>query len=128
MRLLLDTHIFLWFLADSKKLSESAKKRIAVADEVFVSAASIWEISIKVGLGKLEANIEDVVAGIEASGFEELPVLSPHAVLVSSLPAVHRDPFDRLLVAQAIYGPLRLLTKDPVLAKYTELVEVVFCE
>jgi PIN domain nuclease of toxin-antitoxin system len=103
MRLLLDTHIFLWFLADSKQLSESARRRIAEADEVFVSAASIWEIAIKVGIGKLDTNIDDVVAGIEASGFEELPVLSRHAVLVASLPAVHRDPFDRLLVAQAMY-------------------------
>jgi PIN domain nuclease of toxin-antitoxin system len=128
MRLLLDTHIFLWFLADSKQLSESARRRIAEADEVFVSAASIWEIAIKVGIGKLDTNIDDVVAGIEASGFEELPVLSRHAVLVASLPAVHRDPFDRLLVAQAMYEPLKLLTKDPMLVGYTELVEIAFCE
>lgn len=126
MRLLLDTHVFLWYLADSHELSNQTRAYIAKADEAFVSAVSIWEAAIKVGLGKLEAPLDDLVLGIQASGFQELPVLSRHATLVASLPQVHRDPFDRLLIAQAIDGPLKLLTGDPVLRNYTELVELVF--
>lgn len=126
MRLLLDTHVFLWYLADSPKLSTQTRASITKADEVFVSAASIWEAAIKVGLGKLEAPLDGLVAGIQASGFQELPVLSRHAVLVASLPPVHRDPFDRLLIAQAVDGPLKLLTGDPILREYSELVELVF--
>lgn len=126
MRLLLDTHVFLWYLADSHELSNRMRAYIADADEVFVSAASIWEAAIKVGLGKLEAPVDGLVSGIQASGFQELPVLSRHAVWVASLPQVHRDPFDRLLIAQAIDGPLKLLTGDPVLREYTDLVELVF--
>ncbi|MDA8193712.1 MAG: type II toxin-antitoxin system VapC family toxin [Thermaerobacter sp.] len=126
MRLLLDTHVFLWYVADSRELSERTREIIAKADEVFVSAASIWEAAIKVGLGKLEAPLADLVSGISASGFQELPVICRHAILVASLPQVHRDPFDRLLIAQAIDGPLKLLTADPVFREYTELAELVF--
>jgi len=125
VRLLLDTHVYLWFLADSPKLSKAARLRISNADMVYVSAASIWEASIKIGIGTLSANIDDLVAGIEASGFVELPVLARHAARVNSLPAHHRDPFDRLLIAQAINEPLRLLTADELLTRYTDLVEVV---
>lgn len=125
MKLLLDTHLYLWFLADSPKLTKKARTRIRRANEVYVSAASIWEASIKAALGKLDADPEELVAGIEASGFVELPVAARHAARTATLPREHRDPFDRLLLAQALDEPLRFLTADDTLARYTELVEVV---
>ncbi|MDN7182715.1 type II toxin-antitoxin system VapC family toxin [Caballeronia sp. SEWSISQ10-4 2] len=125
MRLLLDTHIYLWAVTDSRKLSKQARKLITDADEVFVSSASIWEASIKVGLGKLDADVNLLVAEIDASGFKELPVRAVHAALVSDLPDIHRDPFDRLLIAQALSEPLRLMTADSHLGAYTELVITV---
>lgn len=125
MRVLLDTHIYLWALTDDPKLSAAARKIILDADEVFVSAASIWEASIKVGLGKLDADIDQLVAEIEASGFSELPVKAAHAAMVRSLPDIHRDPFDRILVAQAMAEPLRLISADGHLSKYSELVLTV---
>ncbi|HSV18503.1 MAG TPA: type II toxin-antitoxin system VapC family toxin [Casimicrobiaceae bacterium] len=125
MNLLLDTHIFLWFLADSRRLSAGARGQIQRADTVFVSAASVWEAALKTALGKLDVSADDLVAGIVGSGFSELPVRARHAIRVSALPALHRDPFDRLLVAQAIDEQLRLLTADAMLAPYGELVSVV---
>ena len=125
MRLLLDTHVYLWYLADSPKLSRTARTAIASADEIFVSAASIWEVTIKAGLGKVKADLPMVVEGIEGSGFSELPVTAAHAAAVAELRPLHRDPFDRLLVAQAIFEPLRLLTADPVLVEYSDLIELV---
>lgn len=125
MRLLLDTQIYLWYLADSRKLSTKARTAVASADGVFVSAASIWEAAVKAALGKLDVAADDLVAGIGGSGFVELPVSARHAARVSELPHHHRDPFDRLLVAQAIHEPLHLLTADAKLGKYTELVVMV---
>jgi PIN domain nuclease of toxin-antitoxin system len=125
MRLLLDTHLFLWFLADSPKLTGAARARINEADEVFVSAASIWEAAIKAAIGRLEVSVDDLVTGIGASGFIELPVLARHGAAVARLPQHHRDPFDRLLVAQAVLEPLRLLTADMLLAQYSDVVEVI---
>lgn len=125
MRRLLDTRIYLWFLADAPALGDSARRRIESAREVFVSAASIWEAAIKIGLGKLEVRLEDLVDGIAASRFQELPVLARHAAFVGRLPPVDRDPFDRLLIAQAMDVPLTLLTADPLLTRYPALVELV---
>lgn len=125
MRLLLDTHVYLWYLVDSPKLSRTARMTIASADEIFVSAASIWEATIKAGLGKVKADLPLLVEGIVASGFSELPVTAAHAAAVAQLRPLHRDPFDRLLIAQAIFEPLRLLTADPVLVEYSDLVELV---
>lgn len=92
------------------------------ADAVFVSAASIWEISIKSGLGKLDTDVNELVARMEEAGFRELPVTALHAAAVRDLPDIHRDPFDRILVAQAMTEPLRLLSDDDNVAKYTDLV------
>lgn len=122
MRLLLDTQVYLWYLADSRKLARKVRARIAAADEVWVSAASIWEAAIKSAIGKLHATASDLVAGIEASGFDELRVSAQHAARVADLPHHHRDPFDRLLVAQALHEPLHLLTADVFLRKYSDLV------
>ena len=125
MRLLLDTQIYLWFLADSARLSKAAKQEIQRADDVFVSAASIWEASVKAALGKLAVNPEKLVEGIRASGFTEMPILAAHGVLASALPPHHRDPFDRMLVAQAMVEPAHLLTADSTLGQYSELVRVI---
>ncbi len=125
MRLLLDTQIFLWYAQDSKKLSKLARPEIAAADEVFVSAASIWEASIKAGSGKLDVDPHWLIAAIDGSGFSELPVLARHAAAVAKLPRLHGDPFDRLLIAQAIAEPMRLLTADPVLPRYTPLAVLI---
>jgi PIN domain nuclease of toxin-antitoxin system len=125
VRLLLDTQVFLWFVAGSPRLKKHPREQIAGAQQVFVSAASIWEATIKAGLGKLEVHAPALVEAIEASGFAELPVRAHHAAAVAKLPLHHRDPFDRLLVAQAIEEPLQLLTADVVLSRYTKLVTVV---
>ncbi|PCE22869.1 twitching motility protein PilT [Paraburkholderia acidicola] len=125
MRLLLDTHVFLWSVSDDRKLTKAARKLILDADEVFISSASIWEASIKAGLGKLHVDVNQLVSEIEASGFSELPVRAVHAAMVRDLPDIHRDPFDRLLVAQALSEPLRLVTADGHLSKYTDLVIAV---
>ena len=125
MRILLDTQLYLWFLADSSKLSKKARKTIAESDTVYVSAASIWEAAIKVGLGRLAVSLDDLLQGIEGSGFLELPITARQSALVSQLPSHHCDPFDRLLIAQAIHEPLRLLTADFSLQPYSDLVELV---
>ncbi|AQV96984.1 PIN domain nuclease [Cupriavidus necator] len=125
MRLLLDTHVYLWSVTDDRKLTTAARKLILDADDVFVSSASIWEASIKAGLGKLDVDVNLLVSEIEASGFSELPVRAVHAAMVRDLPDIHRDPFDRLLVAQALSEPLRLVTSDGHLSKYTDLVITV---
>jgi len=125
MRLLLDTQIFLWSVTDDRKLTKAARKLILDADDVFVSSASIWEASIKAGLGKLDVDVNLLVSEIEASGFSELPVRAVHAAMVRDLPDIHRDPFDRLLVAQALSEPLRLVTSDGHLSRYTDLVVTV---
>lgn len=125
MTFLLDTQIYLWYLADSTRLGKRARALIAEAERVVVSAASIWEAAIKRSIGKLTVAPDDLVAGIAASGFIELPVTAAHAARLSSLPALHRDPFDRLLVAQALHEPLHLMTADRALRRYSELVVVV---
>ena len=125
MRLLLDTHVYLWSVADDRRLSRQARALILDADEVFVSSASIWEAAIKARLGKLDADVNRLVAEIEASGFSELPVKAVHAARVRDLPDIHRDPFDRLLVAQALSESLHLLTADSQLSPYTGLVIAV---
>lgn len=125
MRLLLDTQIYLWFLADSARLTKAARLEIQHADEVFVSAASIWEASIKSALGKLVADPAALVEGIQESGFVEMPIRAGHGVMAAALPPHHRDPFDRMLLAQALAEPAHLLTADSVLSQYSELVRVI---
>jgi PIN domain nuclease of toxin-antitoxin system len=124
MRLLLDTHLLLWALSSPEKLTKRARQRIE-SSEVYASAASIWEISIKSALGKLEADPNEVLAGVEPAGFSHLTIVGGHVAKVAELPPVHKDPFDRLLVAQARFEPMILLTDDEVLRAYGDLVEVV---
>ena len=125
MRLLLDTHIFLWVAAGSPLLKPATRRIIDSADEVFVSAASLWEIAIKARLGKIKADPRQLAAAIEESGLVELPVSASHAAAVANLPMHHNDPFDHLLIAQALSEPLMLLTSDSVLALYSDVVMVV---
>jgi PIN domain nuclease of toxin-antitoxin system len=119
LRLLLDTHAFLWWLDDNPKLGKEAREAIASpSSTVYVSSASIWEISIKVKIGKLEIASPDLVQEIDASNFIPLPIEPHHAWLAGSLPRHHDDPFDRMLVAQAQSEELVLVTRDQVLQDY----------
>ncbi len=120
MRLPLDTHIFLWAVADDDRLPTEARELMLAADEVNVSAASIWEIAIKAQIGKLQADTGYLAETIEASGFVELPVTARHSAGVAHLPDYHTDPFDRLLIAQATAESLLLLTVDRQLAAYSD--------
>ena len=121
MRLLLDTHVLLWWLADDPALSKSARKLIANEPEVFASAASAWEIAIKRALGKLEAP-ENLLGALEASGIQRLPIDFEHAALAGALPRHHDDPFDRMLVAQAQREGLTLLSSDARISHYAVTV------
>jgi PIN domain nuclease of toxin-antitoxin system len=125
MRLLLDTHVYLWVVMGSPRITAAARSAIETAEQTFVSAASIWEIGIKARLGKIEADPDELVAAIEQSGFVELPVRAVHAAAAARLPMHHNDPFDRLLVAQALTEPLRLVTADAVLARYGDLITLI---
>jgi PIN domain nuclease of toxin-antitoxin system len=125
MRLLLDTHILIWLMQGDEQLSPHAHALVDGATEVFVSTASIWEVAIKWRVGKMEEDPEELVATIAKAGLVELPVRARHAVATSKLPLLHRDPFDRLLIAQAISETMRLLTSDTQLAAYSELVVTV---
>jgi PIN domain nuclease of toxin-antitoxin system len=116
MSLLLDTHVLIWW-DEGRKLTAGARRAIKEADAVYVSAASAWEIAIKIGLGRLRPS-RTVEQAAQESGFLELPVTFRHAERVAALPAHHRDPFDRLLIAQAGIEDLTLVTRNPVFARY----------
>jgi len=122
VNLLLDTHAFLWWVAASGELSRKARSAIGSArNECFVSVASGWEIAIKVSLGKLRidgALDRFLPEQLAANGFRALAIDLKHAARVATLPFHHRDPFDRLLVAQALEEDLAIVTADPVIAKY----------
>jgi PIN domain nuclease of toxin-antitoxin system len=125
MRLLLDTHIFLWCIKNDRRLSKEMRSKILNASEVYISSASIWEATIKVKIKKLDVNVDKMVKAIVGSGFSELPITACHAAAVLDLPDIHRDPFDRILIAQAISEPLTFLTADAELKNYSKLVEVI---
>lgn len=122
MKLLLDTHAFLWFVADDARMSAKARRRIEDGrNETFLSIASVWEMAIKLGLGKLR--LEDHLAVVLERGAREnriasLAITKPHAIAVAELPDLHRDPFDRLLVAQARLDDMVLIGRDPVFDGY----------
>ncbi|MGH7828266.1 MAG: type II toxin-antitoxin system VapC family toxin [Candidatus Binatia bacterium] len=119
MRLLLDTHVLLWWMSDDRKLSKEAREIIAnPRNDGLVSSASVWEIAIKAALGRIEIELNDLEDAIVASGFQPLVISFQHAVAVGRLPAVHRDPFDRMLVAQASVEKLRIISHDRVFERY----------
>ncbi len=128
MRFLLDTHVLLWVLLTPARLSQQVQALIKNgSNEVMFSAASIWEIAIKARPGRddFTACPEAVARNARDVGFVELSVGADAAARVADLPLHHNDPFDRLLIAQAMAGPMRLLTADAVLAQYSELVTLV---
>lgn len=119
MRLLLDTHFFLWWVADDPRLGKRARAEIAKpGNQVWVSAASLWEIGIKRALGKLEVGSTDLLLELKMAGFEELAMLGRHALLAASLPRHHLDPFDRMLIAQAQLEQMILVTQDSAFSAY----------
>jgi PIN domain nuclease of toxin-antitoxin system len=125
MRLLLDTHILLWWLAENPSLPDQARELIAdPSNAVFVSAVSLWEIWLKQSLGKL-ALPPDFPKRLAAESFESLPLLAAHTRGVASLPWHHRDPFDRMLIAQAQAADLLLVTADVAAAAYGDSVLLV---
>lgn len=125
MRLLLDTHVFLWAVTANPRLKSGTRDFLSRADAVYVSAVSIWEIAIKARLGRIDADAAFLADAIDSSGFIELPVTAHHAAAVVKLPLHHTDPFDRLLVAQAFLEPLRFVTADAMLAAYGGAIDVV---
>lgn len=124
MRLLLDTHILLWCLAESEDLPTKARQLVYSADEVYASTVNIWEIVVKRSIGKLELafDIQDLVEVAVDSGFEMLDIQPDHALKLMDLEDYHRDPFDRMLIAQSLVEPLRLVTCDAIVAKYNATI------
>ena len=125
MSYLLDSHALLWWLEDSPKIGEPLRGTLADPQaRVLVSAASVWEIGIKQALGKLQAP-ESLVDLLEDEGFEELAITARHAAAAAALPALHQDPFDRMLVAQARLDRLTLITHDEAIKAYDVDVLIV---
>lgn len=125
MRILIDTHILLWIMDDDPKLSAKARQMLQKATEVYVSAASFWEIAIKKGLGKLDVDIELLRTNCGLGGITELPITVDHAIGLLGLAPLHKDPFDRLIVATAETEPMKLMTADTKVAGYTSLAILV---
>jgi PIN domain nuclease of toxin-antitoxin system len=126
MKLLIDTHILLWWLSDDAKLPGNARQLIATPENtVFVSHVSLWEIQIKAMAGKLTANLQDIIQQLPENNFQQLPIHANHLLALGFLPPHHQDPFDRMLIAQAIHEPMHLLTHDQQLSNYSELVVLV---
>jgi PIN domain nuclease of toxin-antitoxin system len=128
MRLLVDTHLLLWAVAGSRRLPKSARALVEdPTNEVFFSAASLWEIAIKSALRRsdFKVDLRLLRPALVEMTLVELPVTGAHAQMLATLPPVHKDPFDRMLVAQALAEPLVLLTNDGILADYGDVVKVV---
>lgn len=123
MNLLLDTHIVLWWLADDPRLPKIAHGlMVDSGNTLHVSVASLWEIAVKNGKGKLQANPDEVLYEIEAEGFVILPILARHVTSLATLAPHHADPFDRIMVAQATAESMQLLSHDGVLSRYGDAV------
>jgi len=128
MKLLLDTHLLLWAAGEPKRLSKQARTLIDNPDnELLFSAASLWEVAIKRGLGREDFKVDARLLrrGLLDNGYSELPIISDHVVATESLPPIHKDPFDRVLVAQATVEGVTLLTIDSLAAQYPGPVRTV---
>ncbi|MEM7621123.1 MAG: type II toxin-antitoxin system VapC family toxin [Pseudomonadota bacterium] len=124
MSLLIDTQILLWWLSDDKKLSQTSRNLIATSETVSVSIASLWEIVIKESIGKLTVDLVAMFDFIPTSGFNTYPIQPNHLLTLSSLPHHHRDPFDRVIISQALSDRLTIVTSDHAFDQYK--VPVVF--
>jgi PIN domain nuclease of toxin-antitoxin system len=125
MNVLLDTHVALWAITDDKRLSAKARELIAgPRTTVWISAVSLWEISIKFGLGRGDMPVsgKEALHFFRDSGYRFLNIEPDHAIAVGELPLHHQDPFDRLLVAQALVEPMRLMTHDALVARYSDTI------
>ena len=125
MNLLLDTHVALWAIADSPKLPQKARELIqSPKTTVWISVASVWEIAIKHALGRedMPVSSQEAVRYFRESGYRFLAIEAEHAVAVEDLAAHHQDPFDRILVAQSLVEPMRLMTHDPLVALYSDII------
>ncbi len=121
MRQLIDTHVFIWFVRGDETLSQTAKEAIEHPEaENFVSIVSLWEMAVKTSLGKLDIGkpFDQVYADLDNNGFQLLPIEFEHLKQVSALPFFHRDPFDRLLIAQAIVEDIALISADGIMEQY----------
>jgi PIN domain nuclease of toxin-antitoxin system len=128
MKLLLDTHLLLWAAGEPGRLSTEAHSLIGNLDnELFFSVASLWEVAIKRGLGREDFRVDARLLrrGLLDNGYGELPIISDHVVAIESLPTIHKDPFDRVLVAQATVEGITLLTTDSLLAQYPGPIRTV---
>lgn len=127
MRLLLDTHFAFWWQTGDDRVTDEVQQLVNAADEVMVSRVSLWELSIKAGLGKVRIDLPMFAAQVEKMGFSWLPIENAHILKVAELPMFddHRDPFDRLLIAQSVAEPLILLTADGKLARYGSTVRLI---
>jgi PIN domain nuclease of toxin-antitoxin system len=125
LNLLLDTHVALWAITDNPKLPKKARELIeSPKSSVWISAATIWEIAIKhsLGRGDMPVSSQEALRYFRDSGYGFLPVEPEHAAAVENLPAHHADPFDRILVAQALVEPMRLITRDAIVARYSNTI------
>jgi len=128
LKLLLDTHLLLWAAGDPNQLSKQARQLIdSPENELLFSAASIWEVAIKRGLGRQDFKVDARLLrrGLLDNGYSELPIISDHVVATESLPPIHKDPFDRVLVAQATVEGITLLTTDSVVSRYPGPIRTV---
>ena len=128
MKILLDTHLLLWAAGEPKRLTVTARRLIENRDnELLFSSASLWEVVIKRGLGRSDFQVDPRLLrrGLLDNGYGELPIVSDHVVAIESLPPIHKDPFDRVLVAQATVEGITLLTTDSVLAQYPGPIRIV---
>jgi PIN domain nuclease of toxin-antitoxin system len=122
MRILLDTNILYWWFYETPRLSSSAVALVKEADAVYVSSVSLWELAIKFRLGKIKPHPAEFLKLIQATDFIELPVKFKHALPIADMPLIRADPFDRLLIAQAMLEPTHLITSDRHLRQYSDLV------
>lgn len=119
MRLLLDTHILLWWLMGDRRLPKELANAVGSAEnDVAVSAASLWEIAIKHTLGRIDVDLDELLSSVASDGFSELPVQFRHTLKLQSLPRHHDDPFDRILIAQSIHEGRRFVTTDKAVLSY----------
>jgi PIN domain nuclease of toxin-antitoxin system len=126
LKVLLDTHALLWWLTDDSQLGTQARDLVAdPSNDILVSVVSLWEIVVKVRVGKLEADIEEVSEAIERGGFTLLAISQGHLITLATLPPHHRDPFDHLLIAQAIAEEAMFLSEDQNSSKYP--VQAILC-